>query len=66
MLDSVTPVQIISSYQRVSNENSNQLRIENIQYIDNRGRISVSVQAKVYDKQGQIKETAPNQVDVRV
>lgn len=66
MLDSVTPVQVISSYQRVSNENSNQLRIENIQYIDNRGRISVSVQAKVYDKQGQIKETAPNQVDVRV
>lgn len=66
MLDRITPVQIISKYQTITNENNNQLRVENIQYIDNRGRISVSVQSKIYDKQGQVIETAPNQVDVRV
>lgn len=65
MLDHITPVQIISNYQTVIAENSNQLRVENIQYIDNRGRISVSVQSMLYDKQGQIQETQPNQVDVR-
>lgn len=66
MLDRITPVQIISNYQTITNENNNQLRVENIQYIDNRGRISVAVQSKIYDKQGQVIETAPNQVDVRV
>ena len=65
MLDRINPVQIISSYQTVVNENSNQLRVENIQYIDNRGRISVNVQSMLYDKLGQIQETHPNQVDVR-
>ena len=65
MLDRINPVQIISSYQTVVNENSNQLRVENIQYIDNRGRMSVKVQSMLYDKLGQIQETHPNQVDVR-
>lgn len=65
MLDRITPVQIISNYQTVVAENSNQLRVENIQYIDNRGRISVGVQSMLYDKQGQIQQTQPNQVDVK-
>ena len=65
MLDRINPVQVISNYQTVVNENSNQLRVENIQYIDNRGRISVAVQSMLYDKLGQIQQTQPNQVDVR-